>query len=195
MNSSQRSNWGNSRPSLLWLFLPVFQKRNICSHKCDNKRLITSLTSADTDLSAGRRLGSSSRTLFLKVIEGCTSCSGPEASGIQLARPALVLRSVRLRGGLLRMSRSALRLRSSDLFGVWLERSSGLFHTPSVTCLYIQGEYKRLQYTQDTMRSWTLEEMQTQNFFNCCVDCIFLITRIHLFDYSNWNLITSFIKC
>ena len=116
------------------------QKMKKDSH---NQQLITSLTSADTDLSAGRRLGSSSRTRCRKPIEGWTSCSGPEMSaspadtGIQLARPELVVRSVRLRGGLLRMSRSEVRLMSSALFCDWLERSSGLFHTPSVTCLYI----------------------------------------------------------
>lgn len=110
-----------------------------------NEQLITSRTSADTDLSGGRRLGSSSRTRFLKVIVGWMSCSGPEVSaspadtGIQLARPALVLRSVRLRGGLFRMSRSEVRLRSSARFCGWLERSSGLFHTPSVTCLLTKG--------------------------------------------------------
>ncbi len=136
-----------------------------CSQLCDLKmkrdsqdqQLITSLTSADTDLSAGRRLGSSSRMRFLKVMEGWMSCSGAEVSplpadtGIQLARPALVLRSVRLRGGLFRISRSEPRLASSTLFCDW-PRSSGLFHTPSVTCLHIQEEYKRLQYTQDSVK-------------------------------------------
>lgn len=111
---------------------------------------ITSRTSADTDLSLGRRLGSSSRTRFLKVIEGWVSSSGPEVSGsleetgIQLARPALVLRSVRLSGGLFRMSRSELRLTSSALFCDWLERPLGLFHTPCVTCLHVQREHDRL---------------------------------------------------
>lgn len=69
------------------------------------------------------------------------SCSGPKASasppdmGLQWARPALLLRSLRLSGGLFRMSRSEPRLTSSVLFCDWTERSSGLFHTPSLICL------------------------------------------------------------
>lgn len=120
--------------------------------------IITSLTSADTDLSAGRRLGSSSRTRFLKDSDVCVSCSGadvsvsPEDTGIQLARPVLVLRSVRLRGGLFRMSMSEPRLPSSVLFCDWLERSSWPFHTPCVTCLYIQEGKGTLQYTQDSIK-------------------------------------------
>lgn len=107
---------------------------------------LTSRTSADTHLSPGRRLGSSSRTRFLRVIEGWMSGSEPEVSaspavtGIQLARLELVLRSERLRGGLLRMSRSELRVMSSVLFCDWLMRSSGLFHTPSVICLCRHGD-------------------------------------------------------
>lgn len=106
--------------------------------------VLTSRTSADRHLSPGRRLGSSSRTRFRRVMGGCASCSEPEVSpspaltGIQLARLELVLRSLRplrLSGGLLRMSRSAPRLMSSVLFCDWPRRSSGLFHTPSVICL------------------------------------------------------------
>lgn len=115
--------------------------------------MITSRTSADTHLSPGRRPGSSSRMRFLKAIEGWMSCSGPEVSaslpdiGIQLAKPALVPRSLRLSGGLFRMSRSELRLTSSSLFCDWPERSSGLFHTPSVICLYKQKKEKKKKTT------------------------------------------------
>lgn len=96
------------------------------------------------------------------------SCSGPEASasppetGLQLARPALVLRSVRLSGGLFRMSRSEPRLTSSVLFCAWRERSSGLFHTPSAICLCKCRGWQLAQEVRDGVKkkqSWKSEQI------------------------------------